>query len=127
MDLSDPVMDLSDLRFQNSFAAALPGDAVETNVPRPVRNASYTKVSPTPVRAPQLLAWSDALGEELGIARPAPGSPALEALAGNRVLPGMQPYAAPYGGHPFAVGGGRLAHGPRRAPPRVVRRSGGPQ
>jgi len=104
-------MDLSDLKFQNTFAGALPADAVETNVPRPVRNASYTKVNPTPVRAPQLLAWSDALAEELGIARPAPGSPALEALAGNRVLPGMQPYAARYGGHQFGVWAGQLGDG----------------
>ena len=109
--LAPRLADLSDIQFLNSFAGALPSDASEVNVPRQVRNASYTKVKPTPVRAPQLLAWSDALGQELGIARPAAGSPALEALAGNRVLPGMQPYAARYGGHQFGVWAGQLGDG----------------
>jgi len=115
------------LRFENSFVAALPGDPVETNVPRPVRNASYTRVSPTPVRAPLLLAWSDALGEELGIARPQPGSPALEALAGNRVLPGMQPYAARYGGHQFGVWAGQLGDGRAITLGEIVARDGSRQ
>ena len=109
--LAPRLADLSELKFGNSFAGALPSDVSEVNVPRQVRNASYTKVNPTPVRAPVLLAWSDALAEELGIARPAAGSPALEALAGNRVLPGMQPYAARYGGHQFGVWAGQLGDG----------------
>src|SRR5436190_3385577 len=109
--LAPRLPDLSEISFQSSFARALPADASEVNVPRQVRNASYTKVAPTPIRSPRLLAWSDALGEELGIARPEAGSPALEALAGNRVLPGMQPYAARYGGHQFGVWAGQLGDG----------------
>src|SRR5436190_2297499 len=109
--LAPRLPDLSEISFQSSFARALPADASEVNVPRQVRNASYTKVAPTPVRSPRLLAWSDALGEELGIARPEAGSPALEALAGNRVLAGMQPYAARYGGHQFGVWAGQLGDG----------------
>ncbi|HVQ61235.1 MAG TPA: protein adenylyltransferase SelO family protein, partial [Burkholderiales bacterium] len=103
--------DLSALHFLNTFAGALPSDASEVNVPRQVRNASYTRVMPTPVRAPRLLAWSEALAEELGIEKPAAGSSALEILAGNRVLPGMQPYAARYGGHQFGVWAGQLGDG----------------
>src|ERR1700704_5931818 len=109
--LAPRLADRADLAFQNTFAGALPGDPVSNNIPRPVRGASYTRVDPTPVKAPLLLAWSDALGEELGIARPRPGSPALEALAGNRVLPGMLPYAARYGGHQFGVWAGQLGDG----------------
>jgi len=122
--LAPRLADLSDLQFLSSFAGALPSDASEENVPRQVRNASYTKVKPTPVRAPQLLAWSDALGEELGIARPAAGSPALEALAGNRVLPGMQPYAARYGGHQFGVWAGQLGDGRAITLGEIVARDG---
>ena len=62
--------DLQDIPFDNSFVRELPADPLPDNIPRAVRNASYTRVEPTPVRAPQLLAWSDAVGELLGIAAP---------------------------------------------------------
>jgi uncharacterized protein YdiU (UPF0061 family) len=102
-------MDLSELTFLNTFAGALPSDASEVNVPRQVRNASYTRVIPTPVRTPRLLAWSDGLAEQLGLGRPT--AEAIEILAGNRVLPGMRPYAARYGGHQFGVWAGQLGDG----------------
>src|SRR5688572_3333854 len=103
---------LCDLAFQNEFVRQLPADPVPLNRPRPVRNAAYTRVEPTPVAAPRLLAWSDRLGEELGIARPAqPDGPEAEVLAGNRVLSGMQPYAARYGGHQFGHWAGQLGDG----------------
>src|SRR5688572_447850 len=59
------------LRFDNSFVRELPADTVLTNIPRRVSNASYTRVEPTPVAAPKLLAWSDEMGAKLGIERPA--------------------------------------------------------
>jgi len=117
-------MDLSDLKFLHSFAGALPSDPTETNVPRQVRNAAYTRVAPTPVRAPALLAWSDALGRQLDISKPAAGSPALEILAGNRVIPGMQPYAARYGGHQFGVWAGQLGDGRAITLGEIVARDG---
>jgi uncharacterized protein YdiU (UPF0061 family) len=100
---------MGDLAFDNSFVRELPADPVTDNVPRQVSGASYTRVAPTPVAAPRLLAWSDDLGERLGIGRPAPGM--VEVLAGNRVLPGMQPYAARYGGHQFGHWAGQLGDG----------------
>jgi len=102
----------SALRFDNTFVAKLPADPVPDNRPRQVRNASYTRVDPTPVAAPRLLAWSDEAGELLGIRRPATAD-GLEAevLGGNRVLPGMQPYAARYGGHQFGHWAGQLGDG----------------
>src|SRR5436190_9776891 len=102
-------MDLADLQFESNFVRELPADPVPANVPRQVRNASYTRVAPTPVSAPRLLAWSDALGGYLRISRPSPE--AIEVLAGNKVLPGMQPYAARYGGHQFGVWAGQLGDG----------------
>jgi uncharacterized protein YdiU (UPF0061 family) len=64
------------------------------------------------VRAPRLLAWSDAVGKLLGVSRPGdPTGPVTEVLAGNRILPGMQPYAARYGGHQFGHWAGQLGDG----------------
>ncbi len=106
------LLDLSDLRFDASFVRELPGDPELRNVPRAVRDACYTRVEPTPVAAPQLLAWSGAVGEMLGIAQPdSPAGPVAEVLGGNRVLPGMQPYAARYGGHQFGTWAGQLGDG----------------
>ena len=107
-----PQTPLGELTFDNSFVRELPGDPEQRNVPRAVRNACYTRVSPTPVAAPTLLAWSEATAAMLGIANPA--SPTgLEAavLGGNRVLDGMQPYAARYGGHQFGHWAGQLGDG----------------
>jgi len=106
------LIDLCDLRFDNSFVRELPGDPELGNVPRAVRNACYTRVDPTPVASPRLLAWADPLGEMLGIARPgSPAGPAVDVLGGNRVLPGMQPYAVRYGGHQFGTWAGQLGDG----------------
>jgi serine/tyrosine/threonine adenylyltransferase len=102
---------LNDLQFENSFTAELPGDPSTENVPRLVPAACYTRVSPTPVPAPRLLAWSDELAAELGIARPMDGSVPLEVFAGNRILPGMAPYAGCYGGHQFGLWAGQLGDG----------------
>jgi uncharacterized protein YdiU (UPF0061 family) len=103
---------LIELSFENTFVRDLPGDPVSDNVPRQVRNACYTRVGPTPVAAPRLLAWSDDLAQALGISSPEgkTGSTA-EVLGGNRVLPGMQPYAARYGGHQFGHWAGQLGDG----------------
>jgi len=107
----DLARDFAALRFDNSFVRELPADPIENNVPRQVRNASYTRVTPTAVRAPQLLAWSADVASLLGLARPAPGSAALAALAGSRVFAGMAPYAARYGGHQFGNWAGQLGDG----------------
>ena len=119
------LVDLCDLSFDNSFARELPADPLLTNVPRQVPNACYTRVDPTPVPAPQLLGWADAVGEMLGIARPeSPTGPAAEVLGGNRVLPGMQPYAARYGGHQFGQWAGQLGDGRVITLAEVVSRNG---
>ena len=53
--------------FDASFVSELPGDAVLTNVPRQVSDAAYTRVDPSPVRAPRLIGWSDAVAGLLGL------------------------------------------------------------
>jgi uncharacterized protein YdiU (UPF0061 family) len=102
-------VDLSQASFQNTFVRDLPGDPVRINIPRQVSGACYTKVEPTPVAAPKLLAWSNSLAEYLGLARPS--AQAIEVLGGNCVLPGMEPYAARYGGHQFGHWAGQLGDG----------------
>ena len=117
--------DLCDLAFEASFVRELPGDPLLHNVSRAVRNACYTRVNPTPVAAPRLLGLSEALGETLGIARPqSPTSAAVEALAGNRVVEGMAPYAARYGGHQFGVWAGQLGDGRAITLGEVIARDG---
>jgi protein adenylyltransferase len=102
--------ELTELEFENTFVRALPADPLLDNMPRQVANACYTRVDPTPVAAPRLLGWSHALGEYLGISRPG-SAVVVEILAGNRVLPGMEPYAARYGGHQFGTWAGQLGDG----------------
>ncbi len=66
---------------------------------------------PTRVAAPRLVGWSETLAAELGLARPAPGSPSRDILAGNALAPGMQPGSARYGGHQFGNWAGQLGDG----------------
>jgi len=58
----------------------------------------WQRVDPTPVQAPRLLAFNDALADELGITRSAD---AADVFAGNVVPPGAQPLAMAYAGHQF--------------------------
>ena len=109
-------LDLYDARiaryFDNSFVRQLPADPLHLDAPRQVRNACFSHVKPTPVAKPRLLAWTDSVGEQLGISRPLePTSGAADVLGGNIVLPGMQPYAARYGGHQFGNWAGQLGDG----------------
>ncbi len=101
-----------ELVFDDLFVRSHAADPGSHNVPRQVPGAAYSRVLPTPVAAPRLLAWSDALGESLGIARPLLGSGMVaDVLGGVRLLPGMQPYAARYGGHQFGQWAGQLGDG----------------
>ncbi|WP_370651485.1 YdiU family protein [Luteitalea sp. TBR-22] len=90
----------------------MPGDPSARNMPRRVPGASYSCVEPTRVASPSLLAWSDALGRDIGVARPPLGpGPVADVLAGNRLLPGSVPYAARYGGHQFGHWADQLGDG----------------
>jgi len=107
-----PSPGLADAVFESRFVDELPGDPVTENVPRQVRNACYTRVDPTPVEKPQLLAWSDDMARALGVALPeTPTGLEAKVLAGNASLPGMKPYAARYGGHQFGHWAGQLGDG----------------
>ena len=69
-----------------------------------------TAVDPTPLAAPALAAWNDALAGELGMAALDPTQTA-QVLAGNTIPTGVHPFATVYSGHQFGVWAGQLGDG----------------
>ena len=107
-----PRLDTSirDLPFADRFVRELPCDPRTDNTTRQVLKACYSRVQPTPVAKPELLVLVPEVAELLGLSTEV--TPELvEALAGNRVVPGMAPYAACYGGHQFGNWAGQLGDG----------------
>jgi uncharacterized protein YdiU (UPF0061 family) len=100
------------LQFDNRFVRELPADPEPGGHVRQVHGACYSRVMPTPVRKPQLLAWSPEVGTLLGFEESDVRSPEFAAVfGGNALLPGMEPYAACYGGHQFGNWAGQLGDG----------------
>src|SRR3569832_3022790 len=89
--------DLSTLEFDDSFTRSLSADPESRNFVRQVAAAAYSRVTPTTVSSPRLLAWSDDCAALLGLSRPTQTTD--EILAGNRLTPTKPPYAARNGGH----------------------------
>ena len=113
------------LSFDDSFVRSLPGDPDPENRRRLVPGACYSRVAPTPVRAPRLVAWSDEVRALLGLPDADLAETELaEVLGGNRLLPGMVPYAARYGGHQFGNWAGQLGDGRAITLGEVVRDGG---
>jgi uncharacterized protein YdiU (UPF0061 family) len=99
-------------RFDDAFLRELPGDPEPRNFVRQVRNAAWSKVDPTPVAAPRLLAYSREVAVELGFSEADAASPEFaRVFSGNALLPGMQPFATNYGGHQFGHWAGQLGDG----------------
>ncbi len=96
--------------FHRRFVDGLPGDSEPANFRRQVRGAAYSRVLPTPVSAPKLLAWSEDLAATLGLPL-IPDDSAADVFSGNRLLPGMDPFAMCYGGHQFGNWAGQLGDG----------------
>ncbi len=63
-------------------------------------DAFYTRVAPTPVKAPQLLAFNDELARLLGVSAPDTDE-AAQVFAGNKLPHGAEPLAQLYAGHQF--------------------------
>ena len=100
------------LQFDNRFVTELPGDPQAGPGVRQVRGAAYSRVEPTPVAAPRLLAWSRETAALLGMDATDIASPRFaRVFAGNELLQGMQPHAANYGGHQFGSWAGQLGDG----------------
>ena len=100
------------LTFYNRFIRELPRDPITTNETRQVSHASWSSVAPTRVAAPSMLAYSREMAATLGLDDAAMRSQTMvNALSGNELLPGMQPYATCYGGHQFGHWAGQLGDG----------------
>ena len=103
---------MTPLRFDNALIDTLPGDPEPRVFPRQVQGALWSAVAPTPVAAPQLLAYSPEVAAELGFSEENVASPEFaQVFAGNALLPGMQPFATNYGGHQFGHWAGQLGDG----------------
>ncbi|MEN9509128.1 MAG: hypothetical protein RLZZ621_1691 [Gemmatimonadota bacterium] len=103
---------LPQLPFDNRFVRELPGDAEPRNFRRQVRDAAWSAVMPTPVRAPRLVAWAEEVGALVGFSAADASDPEFAAVfGGNALIPGMSPYAACYGGHQFGNWAGQLGDG----------------
>jgi uncharacterized protein YdiU (UPF0061 family) len=98
------------LRVDDRFVRSLPGDPSHENRPRQVHGACWSPVAPTPVRAPQVIAVADEVAALLGLT-PDEVRAHGDVWGGNRLLPGMKPYAACYGGHQFGNWAGQLGDG----------------
>jgi serine/tyrosine/threonine adenylyltransferase len=100
------------LNFDNRFLRELPEDPETDNFTRQVSNAMWSRVLPTPVAAPKLLAYSPEVASMLGLsAEDMQDQAMINALAGNALLKGMETYATRYGGHQFGNWAGQLGDG----------------
>src|SRR6187401_3253076 len=103
---------MRDLRFDNRFARELPADPASGSARRQVHGALFSRIDPTPVAAPRLIAHSSEVAAMLGIGEDEVHSQRFaDVFGGNALLEGMQPYAANYGGHQFGNWAGQLGDG----------------
>ena len=100
------------LSFDNRFVAELPGEGRESALPRQVVGACWSPITPTPVKAPRLLAHAREVAALLDVPESAVATQQFaDVFAGNTLLEGMRPYAACYGGHQFGNWAGQLGDG----------------
>jgi len=100
------------LHFDNRFVRELPGDPETGARRRQVHRALYSRVDPTPVAQPRLIAYSPEVAALLGMNESEIQSQEFaQVFAGNALIEGMEPYAANYGGHQFGQWAGQLGDG----------------
>ena len=103
---------MRELPFDNRFVRELPGDPDESLRPRQVLRACWSRVEPTPVAAPRVIAHSEEVAQAIGFSPDDVRAPWFaDVFGGNALMPGMQPYAACYGGHQFGNWAGQLGDG----------------
>ncbi len=103
---------LSELQFDNRFVRELPADPIDDNYRRQVTGACYSFVSPTKVRAPQLVCAAKEVADLIELNHSEFNSNLFtQVFSGNELLRGMQPFACCYGGHQFGNWAGQLGDG----------------
>ena len=74
--------------------------------------AFYTALQPSPLPTPSLVGLNGKLAAELGLdVHWLESAEAIDAMSGNRPLPGSKPLASVYSGHQFGVWAGQLGDG----------------
>jgi serine/tyrosine/threonine adenylyltransferase len=112
LNTSAKTVTLDALTFDNRFTNQLPADPIAVNSRRQVQKACYSRVLPTEVAAPELVAYSREVAAMLGLDEATcRSSEFADIFAGNKVLPGMDPFAMCYGGHQFGNWAGQLGDG----------------
>lgn len=100
------------LNFDNRFTSELPQDPITDNYTRQVADCLWSHVKPTPVKNPQLLAYSPEVANMLGLtSQDMQDNELIQTLGGNGALSGMLTYATRYGGHQFGNWAGQLGDG----------------
>eukprot|EP01113_Clastostelium_recurvatum_P039160 TRINITY_DN5950_c0_g1_i1.p1 TRINITY_DN5950_c0_g1~~TRINITY_DN5950_c0_g1_i1.p1 ORF type:complete len:323 (-),score=10.22 TRINITY_DN5950_c0_g1_i1:44-946(-) len=103
---------LETLQFDNSCLSKLPLDPNPQNYVRTVPGACFSRVTPTPVKNPRLVATSREALQWIGLDEAQVNRPEfVEYFAGNKVLPGSEPAAHCYCGHQFGNFAGQLGDG----------------
>ncbi len=117
---------LDSLHFDNRFVRNLPPDPEPSNFRRQVLNACFSRVAPTPVSAPQLVAVSPDAAALLDLDEKSWQSDLfVQVFTGNHLLAGMYPFAMCYGGHQFGNWAGQLGDGRAINLGEVINRQGG--
>lgn len=86
-----------DIPFDNSYA----------RLPEPL----FSRLDPTPVKAPELIIFNETLAADLGIPLGAHPKELAEVFAGNRIPQGAEPLAQLYAGHQFGNWNPQLGDG----------------
>ena len=108
MTLPAPLPNLNDVTHDASDVVVLPFSASFAALPA----ALYTRLLPTPLPHPYLVAVSPAAAAMIGLAPLAMTQPDLiDTFTGNTVPVGAAPLAAVYSGHQFGVWAGQLGDG----------------
>ena len=103
---------IEQLQFENRFVGELPADPDESNSIRQVQKSCYSRVKPTPVSEPRLIAHSLEVANLIGLDIESSDSGQLSRVfSGTELLAGMDPYAMCYGGHQFGNWAGQLGDG----------------
>ena len=106
----DEMRAIDQLGYTDRFVRSLPADPSDANAIRQVMRACYSRVQPTAVSKPELLVVVPEVAALLDL-DPTATPELADVLSGNRVVSGMQPYAACYGGHQFGTWAGQLGDG----------------
>ena len=113
------------MTFDNRFVRELPADPETANQRRQVIGACYSRVLPTKVARPQLVAYSQEVARQLDLtAEVCESDDFIQVFAGNRLSAGMDSYATCYGGHQFGHWAGQLGDGRAINLGEVVNRQG---